>query len=106
MVARVSEYLFTSKSEHWLKTERAQFELPDGTLVPAQHARAHSHTHPTAVHIHIRTRKNADTRSTFTVHTTQQTNTSVTCPRCGHMLDARAPNPTAHSLQYHQKIGY
>ena len=49
MVARVSEYLFTSKSEHWLKTERVQFELPDGTLVPAQRTRAHtpySRSHP------------------------------------------------------------
>ena len=80
MVARVSEYLFTSKSEHWLKTERAQFELPDGTLVPAQHARAHSHTHPTAVHIHNKTRKNADTRSTFTAHTTQTTRDNVGTP--------------------------
>ena len=67
--------MFTSKSEHWLKTERVQFELPDGTLIPAQHAHAHLHTHPTAIHIHIKTRENADTRSTFTAHTTQQTNT-------------------------------
>ena len=57
MVARVSEYLYISKSEHWLTTERVQFEMPDGTLVPAQHAHRHAHTHPIAVQIHIKTRK-------------------------------------------------
>ena len=55
MVARVSEYLYTSKSEHWLTTERVQFEMPDGTLVPAQSAHKHVHAHPMAVHIHIKT---------------------------------------------------
>ena len=58
MVARVSEYLYTSKSEHWLTTERVQFEMPDGTLVPAQYAHKYIHTRPLAVHIHIKTRKN------------------------------------------------
>ena len=68
MVARVSEYLFTSKSEHWLTTERVQFELPDGTLVPAQHAHVHAHKNPIAVHIHIKTRKNDQKGRGHTLH--------------------------------------
>ena len=68
MVARVSEYLYTSKSEHWLTTERVQFEMPDGTLVPAQHAHKHVHTGPMAVHIHIKTRKNDQKGRGHTLH--------------------------------------
>ena len=45
MVARVSEYLYTTKSTHWLATERVQFEMPNRSLIPAQHA--HKHSHPT-----------------------------------------------------------
>ena len=43
--ARVSEYLYTTKSTHWLATERIQFEMPNRSLIPAQHA--HKHAHPT-----------------------------------------------------------
>ncbi len=57
LVSRVSEYLYTSKSEHWLTTERVQFEMPDGIIIPAQQAHKHVSTTPIAVHIHIRTRK-------------------------------------------------
>jgi hypothetical protein len=35
-----------------------RFEMPDGTLVPAQHAHGHAHARPIAVQIHIKTRKN------------------------------------------------
>ena len=66
--ARVSEYLYTSKSEHCLTTERVQFEMPDGTLVPAQHAHKHVHTGPMAVHIHIKTRKNDQKGRGHTLH--------------------------------------
>jgi len=68
MVARVSEYLYTSKSEHWLSTQRVQFEMPDGTIVPAQHAYKHSTANPIAVHIHIRTRKNDQKGRGHTLH--------------------------------------
>ena len=50
------------------QTERVQFELPDRTLVPAQHAHVHAHTHPTAVHIHIKTRKNDQKGRGHTLH--------------------------------------
>jgi hypothetical protein len=68
MVARVPEYLYTSKSEHWLTTDRVQFEMPDGTTVPAQHAHKHATTTPIAVHIHIRTRKNDQKGHGHTLH--------------------------------------
>ena len=68
MVARVSEYLYTTKSTPWLSTERVQFEMPNGTLVPAQHAHKHAHTRPTAVHIHIKTRKNDQQGRGHTLH--------------------------------------
>ena len=68
MVARVSEYLYTTKSAPWLSTEHVQFEMPNGTLVPAQHAHKHAHTRPTAVHIHIKTRKNDQQGRRHTLH--------------------------------------
>jgi hypothetical protein len=68
MVARVSEYLYTSKSEHWLTTDRVQFEMPDGTTIPAQHAHKRASTTPIDVHIHIRTRKNDQKGRGHTLH--------------------------------------
>ena len=68
MVARVSEYLYTSKSEHWLTTDRVQFDMPDGTTIPAQHAHKHASTTPISVHIHVRTRKNDQKGRGHTLH--------------------------------------
>ena len=68
MVARVSENLYTTKSTHWLSTERVQFELPTSILVPAQHAHKHPHTRPTAVHIHIKPRKNDQRGRGYTLY--------------------------------------
>ena len=79
MVARVSEYLYTSKSEHWLTTERVQFELPDGTLVPAQHAHKHVHTGPMAVHIHVKTRNNDQKGRGHTLHFHRANSTDKYC---------------------------
>ena len=42
--------------------------MPDGTLVPAQHAHKHFHTRPMAVHIHIKTRKNDQKGRGHTLH--------------------------------------
>ena len=107
MVARVSEYLYTSKSEHWLTTDRVLFEMQDGTTIPAQHAHKHVSTTSIAVHIHIRTRKtikrDAAIRYTFTAPT-QRTNT-VTSPKCGHTLPAHAQSPKGHSSPYRPKTG-
>ena len=79
MVARVSEYLYTSKSEHWLTTDRVQFEMPDGTTIPAHHAHKHASTTPIAVHIHIRTRKNDQKGRGHTLHFHRANQTDKYC---------------------------
>ena len=68
MVARVFECLYTTKSTHWLSTERVQFKMPNGAIVSAQHAHKHAHTRPTAVHINIKTRKNDQQGRGHTLH--------------------------------------
>ena len=48
MVPRVSEYLYTTKSTHWLPTERVQLEMPNGNAACPQ-SRSHTsygRTHP------------------------------------------------------------
>ncbi len=100
MVARVSEYLYTSKREHWLTTDRVQFEMLDGTTnTPPQ---------PPLLYTSISepektTKRDAVIHYTFTAPT-QQTNI-VTSPECGHMLPARAQSPKGHFLPYRPKTG-
>jgi len=58
LVARVSEYLFTSKSNHWLMSNRIHFILDTGATVPAHEAHKHAHKRPTGMKLTVRSKKN------------------------------------------------
>ena len=58
MVARVSEYLYTTRTNHWLRTERVQFTLPNGVVIPAHQAHKYAHLQPVQMKVYIVTKKN------------------------------------------------
>jgi hypothetical protein len=58
MVARVSEYLYTKRSKHWLTTDRIVFETDSNVTVPAHLVHQNSHLTPRSVTIHVRSKKN------------------------------------------------
>ena len=53
--------------------------MPDGTIVPAQHAHKHANANPIAVHIHIKIRKNDQKGRGHTLHFHRANSTDRYC---------------------------
>ena len=68
MVARVSEYLYTTRSNHWLTTERIIFETDNNVTVPAHLVYQNTQLTPRSVTIHVRSKKNDQTGRGYRYH--------------------------------------
>jgi hypothetical protein len=58
LVARVSEYLYSTRSNHWLQAGSVQFTLANGAIIPAHMAYKHSTLQPVSLAIMVRSKKN------------------------------------------------